>query len=144
MTIARIGKSHWAKRGERIENARKWVGYRRQEDLAADMEEALGRSYSRTIISNIENGDRKLETDELTVLAHLLDQSEGWLNCVPNADFNPLAERRSPEVVRSLSRVPLSGRTVDYRLYPTVRAHSTTDRDYRPIDIHVKEEKIAA
>lgn len=135
MTIERIGESHQKERGLRIEIARKKAGYGRQGELATALSKIFGRSYSRNIVSRIEQGTRPVSADELTALAYLLDQSEEWLNARSDGVFNSTPERRSPEIVRSLT-VPLSGRTVNYRCYPTVRAHSTTDWDHRPIDIH--------
>lgn len=87
MTITRIGQDHWIERGMRIERARKWVNLN-QETLGLALGELLGRSYSRTAISNIEAGDRPVSVDELRALAYLLDQSEGWLDGEEGASFN--------------------------------------------------------
>lgn len=95
MTLTRIGHEHWVERGKRIERARKWVNVT-QGELADAMQQLLkGRTYSRTAISNLEAGDRRLDVDELRALAYLLNQSEDWLDCDPDAEFDAAAHREN-------------------------------------------------
>lgn len=94
MTLTRIGQEHWVERGQRIERARKWLGVT-QGELAAALQQVLDRSYSRTAISNLEAGERTLAVDELRALAYLLNQSEQWLDCAPDAEFDAAAHREN-------------------------------------------------
>lgn len=94
MTLTRIGQEHWIERGRRIERARKWVGVN-QTELAEALTELLDRGYSRTAISNLESGERTLAVDELRALAYLLNQSEEWLDCDPDAEFDAAAHREN-------------------------------------------------
>lgn len=94
MTLTRIGQEHWVERGRRIERARKWVNVT-QGELADAMKELLDRTYSRTAISNLEAGERTLAVDELRALAYLLNQSEEWLDCDPDAEFDASAHREN-------------------------------------------------
>lgn len=87
-TIARIGKAHWVKRGERIEKARKFAGLT-QEQLADRVSEILDREVGRQVIYNIEKANRPTSVDELRAIAAALDQSEDWLDVAPKGYFNP-------------------------------------------------------
>jgi len=91
MTLTRIGQDHWAEQGDRIERAREWVGLI-QEELGDALGELLGRTYSRTAISNLEAGARPIKVDELRALAYVLNQSEDWLDVEPGATFNAAAQ----------------------------------------------------
>ena len=88
-SITRIGKAHWVQRGERIEQARKFVGLT-QEQLADRISELLGREIGRQVIYNIEKAKRPTNVDELRAIAVALDQSEDWLDVSPEGRFNSM------------------------------------------------------
>lgn len=87
MTITRIGRGHWIKRGERIEKARKFAGLT-QEQLAERVTELLGYEVGRQVIYNIEKAKRPTSVDELRAIAAALDQSEDWLDVAETGRFN--------------------------------------------------------
>lgn len=109
MTITRIGQDHWIQRGVRIERARRWADIN-QETLGSALGALLGRSYSRTAISNIEAGSRNINVDELRALAYLLGQSEGWLDGEEGTSFN---ERPLLHVMSTWMRRSWFGRPID-------------------------------
>jgi len=88
-SITRIGKAHWVQRGERIEQARKFVGLT-QEQLADRISELLDREIGRQVIYNIEKAKRPTNVDELRAIAVALDQSEDWLDVSPEGRFNSM------------------------------------------------------
>lgn len=88
-TVTRIGKSHWAERGLRIERARKFAGYKSQAALAETVSDMLGYDISRQVIYNIEQGERDIRGDELRAISAAVGQSEAWLDAVEGAEFDP-------------------------------------------------------
>lgn len=115
--------------------------------LAEALEERKGDRSLRALARELDvavgtvegwiNGWRSPEIKYIAMLAVYLDVDPCLILKWEIAELNP-------EIVHSLN-APLSGRQfVDYGTYPTVRVYETTDRDYRPIDIHAEDGRIAA